>query len=212
MLKSETKDAKDKVEKWMACPVVATDYPGLAYLCTLNELLVVERVDALHEVISKTRRVGYTIYNNAGEKVFLAVKELQKQERFTIKVFNNYGNEIIQVKKPTKLFFNNVLVWAPPGNFVGSVEQDKCWSQNYVMKNRSGEPILKLKAQKVFKFVYDIMSGEEKIGTIMSKWEISNVNEYKFGVTFPITMSVEEKSVLLGACFLMDCLKCNKCC
>ncbi|KAJ0171177.1 hypothetical protein K1T71_013376 [Dendrolimus kikuchii] len=190
---------------WMPCPQNEIDLPGLAYFSPLDELIIARKKDALHDVIGK-KGTGYTIFNKNGQKVFLAVQE-QRCKKFDLKIFNIYGNEVIEVKKPFKCCFNSVLVWAPPGNFVGSVKQVKSCKNTFIVKNNVGEIVLKLKANGLFHFVYQIMLADEKIGTV-NKWRNAEVGNVKqFGITFPVDLNVTDKAVLLGACFLIGFLK-----
>lgn len=192
-------------EKWMSCPKIDTELPGLAYICPLNELIIAKKLDALHKVIGK-KGVGYTIFNNEGQKIFLAVRE-KSCRRFQVKIFNFYGNEVIEIKKPNHCL-NKVLVWAPPGNFVGYVKQIRTCANTFLVKNSSKEVIVKIKAQCFLGCVYDVLSGDELVGNIKKQWNVKALLNYdNFGVSFPVEMNMCDKAVLLGACFLIGYLK-----
>lgn len=192
--------------QWMPCPKNEIDFPFLAYLCPLDELIVARKKDTLHNVISKSG-VGYTLYNRSGQKVFLAVQE-QRCRKFDLNIFNVYGNEVIVVKKPWKCCANTVYVWAPPGNFVGSVIQTKPYKNTFTVENDTGKEILKIKSKGLMRFVYQIMLANENIGTVSNEWRIAEVRNVKhFGISFPVNMNVMDKAVLLGACFLIGFLK-----
>lgn len=201
----------EKKKSWMSCPNVDTEYPGLAYLCPLDEIIVTEARDALHDLLGDSAQISYTIFNNRGQKIFIAVR-IQGCRKFTIKVYNIYGNEVIEVKRPFALCFNRVLVWAPPGNFVGSVKQ-RC--HKYAVRNESGVTILNIRMQGPLELVYNIryVCGLEPIGVIKQKWNLPKVGHdvgqdvKNFGVSFPGQLNVQDKAVLLGACFLIGCLK-----
>ncbi|XP_059047219.1 phospholipid scramblase 2-like [Achroia grisella] len=181
---------------WMPCPNIHIEYPGLAYICPLDEFIVAENVDSLHNVIGKNH-TSYTVFNKLGQKVFLAVKN-KHCRRFDLKIFNYYGNEVIQVKRPFRLCLNRIVVWAPPGYYVGSVEQTTC--RNFQIKNKHGEVVVKIKAKGFFHFVYDISSRDEVIG-IGTKWMVLDVKNFR--ITFPVDIDVGDKAVILGACFLL---------
>ncbi|XP_073958648.1 phospholipid scramblase 1-like [Choristoneura fumiferana] len=200
--------AKNK-EKWMACPVDFVEFPGLAYIYHLNELIISKKLDALHECFGKIE-LGYTIYNKNGEKVFLAVR-YHLDQTFLMKIFNHYGNEVINIKisKPSAWFCNKALVWAPPDNYVGAVEQrptikDKfTFADKFLVKNSQNEVVLDIIANGVNNFVYSLNSCGEEVGVIMEKWGGGK----NFGVSFPEDLRVGDKAVVLGACFLIGCLK-----
>ncbi|XP_045779654.1 phospholipid scramblase 2-like [Maniola jurtina] len=184
-----------KREEWMPCPKVDIDYPGLAYLCSLDELILVEETHKLHDLIGLRRKdTSYTIINNQGQKVFLAVQK--GKYKFEIRIYNVYGNEIIKVNRPYSWCLNKALIWAPPGNFVGSVQETKSCLKTYLVKNHLGEKVLKIKARGFTKDdVYSIFSQSEVVGLVTTRW--------RYAVSFPIEMDVPIKCILLGACFLI---------
>lgn len=198
-------------KKWMTCPTNNFTYPGLAFLVPLDQLVVVEELDALHQIIAK-QPLGHTIYNKAGEKVFISIKK-QQHKKFAISIYNIYGNEVIELKKPYPLFFDRVLVWAPPGNFIGSVVTRRgCLPKKFTVKNRDGKAVFKINPKQ--RTTYDIFSinTKEVIGLMMRNWNLPTIVE-DINVTahFPATIDVNEKVAILGACFLLDSLDCKEC-
>ena len=130
--------------------------------------------------------------------------------KFYVKIFNNYGNEVIHVKRPYQFCANRVLVWAPPGNFVGSVKELKFCHNTYIVKNQTGKSVLKIIAEGIFQFVYKIymVYGGRAIGIVKKQWELAAVvNVKNFGVSFPAELDFRDKAVLLGALFLIGYLK-----
>ncbi|XP_039761189.1 phospholipid scramblase 2-like [Pararge aegeria] len=191
-MKSTTHSDVERKE-WMPCPKANTDFPGLAYLCPLNELIVAEENDNLHNLIG-LKDIGYTIFNNQGQKVFLAVQK--GKYKIEIRIYNCYGNEIIKVEKPYAWCLNKALIWAPPGNFVGSLHETRSCLKTYFIKNHVGEKVLKIKA-RAFRnnSGFSILSNNEKVGEVTTRW--------RYSVSFPIEMDVPVKCILLGACFLI---------
>ncbi|XP_072945971.1 phospholipid scramblase 2-like [Epargyreus clarus] len=192
---------------WMPCPKIEMTHPGLAYFCPLDKLIVIAKLDPLHELIGEAD-VGYTIFNNEGQKVFLAVQE-NKDQKFNIKMFNVYGNEVVELKKRFKLCFNKIHIWAPQGNFVGSAEEVWSCVKNFVVKDSLQKSILKIQPREIpYQQDYDIICDGEKVGLVTNRWRFRSIlNMKSFGVSFPICMSVEYKVLLLGATFLIGCLK-----
>ncbi|XP_034836903.1 phospholipid scramblase 1-like [Maniola hyperantus] len=185
-----------KREEWMPCPKVHVDYPGLAYLYSLDEFILVKKTDKLHDLIGlRSKDTSYTIINNQGQKVFLAVQK--GKNKFEIRIYNVYGNELIIVNKPYSWCLNKALIWAPPGNFVGSVQETKSCLKTYIVKNHLGEKVLKLiKARGFTKDeAYNVFSQNEVVGLVTTRW--------RNAVYFPIEMDIPIKCILLGACFLI---------
>ncbi|XP_045519489.1 phospholipid scramblase 1-like [Pieris brassicae] len=185
---------KTQEDQWMPCPQIETKYPGLAYLCPLNKLIVAKKRDSLHNLFGNDI-IGYTIYNGQGQKVFLAVQ--RKETKKEIKIFNSYGNEVIHLQRRT-FCFNKLLVWTPPGRFVGSVHS-KCL--RVFIKNYRGD-VLKIKPRGVFCCARDIFSEGERIGEVAPRNCLHSIKN-GVSVVFPFELDVELKSILLGACFLI---------
>ncbi|CAH0403598.1 unnamed protein product [Chilo suppressalis] len=189
------------VDGWMSCPKTIIEHPGLAYLCYLNEIIVTKKLDALHKIIGKAD-VCYTIYNNEDQKVFVGVKRTGCKS-FAVKFFNNYGNEVIVIKKPFAFFANRAQVWAPPGNYVGCVEK-KFATNTFLVKNRNGDKVLNVKSQSSCCSDYDVLQNDELVGHI-KRWTVNSmpITSTDFAVSFPAQMDINNKVILLGACFLI---------
>lgn len=186
----------------MECPQVETDLPTLAFFYPLDELIIAERRDDLHDLIGLSG-VGYTVFNNKGQKVFLAVLEKQ-YKKFDIKIFNHYGNEVVHVKRPFHFCTKEVLVCAPPGDLVGSVKEVRTRWKTYIVKNRFEKDVLKIVPAGVFNYMYNIqlMYGGSVVGVIRKHCDVATLLDMKhFAVSFPIELDVRDKAVLLGACF-----------
>ncbi|XP_047037434.1 phospholipid scramblase 2-like [Helicoverpa zea] len=203
------KNEVEDITPWMTCPNVPDEtIPGLAFVYPLDQLIIAEKRDVLHDLIG-TSGIAYTIFNRGGQKVFLAVLT-KRFQAFNVKIFNNYGNEVINVEKPFKIFANKVLVWAPPGNFVGSVQKCLSCIDTYSVKNQVGKKVLKIRAEGMFHYAYKVflVYGNRSIGVVQDKLPTTMVFDVKnFGVTFPPELDVKDKTVLLGASFLIACSK-----
>ncbi|KAJ8707522.1 hypothetical protein PYW08_010774 [Mythimna loreyi] len=189
---------------WMQCPAIDPDHiPGLAFVYPLDQLIVAKKRDSLHNIIGSTG-VAYTIFNSGGQKVFLAVLK-KKFRQFDVRIFNNYGNEVINVKRPFSWCAKQVLVWAPPGKFLGSVHEERKCISTYIVKDERGKDLFQIRAAGICRYVYKVSFvpciGRE-FGKMHSGFPVVNVKK-NFGVTFPRESNVTDKAVLLGACFLI---------
>ncbi|XP_045539795.1 phospholipid scramblase 2-like [Papilio machaon] len=194
-------DTENVKEQWMPCPLVEREYPGLTYIYALDKIIVTNKLDALHEVIGVNGNC-YTIYNNQKQKIFLAVQETPER-KYIIKIFNKYGNEVIQVKKHGGFCVNRVLVFAPPGNFVGSVEKLLTCLNAFRVKNHTGEVFLQVKPRHRSCSKYDILSNNNTIGLMTKNDDCTKSENQSISATFPVEMEIGQKAVLIGACFLI---------
>uniref|UniRef100_A0A671QBL3 Phospholipid scramblase n=1 Tax=Sinocyclocheilus anshuiensis TaxID=1608454 RepID=A0A671QBL3_9TELE len=160
----------------------------------------------------------YEIRNSMGQNVFYAVEEndcLTRQccgplRSFTIRVLDNFGQEIITVSRPLKcmswfvpcclqevICLDGKKIQAPPGN-----------------TNEHREPVLKLQGpfcgwSCLPDVDFEILTMDEvSIGKISKQWtgllREAFTDSDNFGIQFPMDLDVRMKAVMIGACFLID--------
>uniref|UniRef100_A0A673NEH5 Phospholipid scramblase n=1 Tax=Sinocyclocheilus rhinocerous TaxID=307959 RepID=A0A673NEH5_9TELE len=171
----------------------------------------------------------YEIRNSMGQNVFYAVEEndcLTRQccgplRSFTIRILDNFGQEIITVSRPLKCmscFFPCCLqeleIQAPPGNTVGYVlQQWHPFLPKFTIENEHREPVLKLQGpfcgwSCLPDVDFEILTMDEvSIGKISKQWtgllrEVFTDSD-NFGIQFPMDLDVRMKAVMIGACFLI---------
>uniref|UniRef100_A0A8C2FYN4 Phospholipid scramblase n=1 Tax=Cyprinus carpio TaxID=7962 RepID=A0A8C2FYN4_CYPCA len=172
----------------------------------------------------------YEIRNSMGQNVFYAVEEndcLTRQccgplRSFTIRILDNFGQEIITVSRPLKCmscFFPCCLqeleIQAPPGNTVGYVlQQWHPFLPKFTIENEHREPVLKLQGpfcgwSCLPDVDFEILTMDEvSIGKISKQWtgllREAFTDSDNFGIQFPMDLDVRMKAVMIGACFLID--------
>lgn len=108
-----------------------------------------------------------------------------------------------------------MIVSAPPGNIVGTVQQE--WSifcPSFTIRNPVGDVVLRIEGPFCTMSIcgdveFKVMSadGEHQVGRISKQWsglmrEMFTDTDY-FGITFPMDLDVKMKAVMMGACFLI---------
>ncbi|KAL9908488.1 phospholipid scramblase 2 isoform X2 [Glossina fuscipes] len=218
---------------WMIMPAGIPNCPrGLEYLTTVDQLLVKQKVELLEAFTGFETNNKFSIKNALGQKVYYAVEENDCCTRnmcgpsrpFDMKIFDNYRNEVIHMHRPLACSsclcmccLQSIEVSAPPGNVIGSVEQE--WSicaPSFRIKNQLDEVVLRIEGPIcTFSLCGDVefnimsLTGEN-IGKISKQWsglarEIFTDADF-FGITFPLDLDVRMKAVLLGATFLIDAM------
>lgn len=218
---------------WMIMPAGIPNCPrGLEYLTTVDQLLVKQKVELLEAFTGFETNNKFSIKNALGQKVYYAVEENDCCTRnmcgpsrpFDMKIFDNYRNEVIHMHRPLACSsclcmccLQSIEVSAPPGNVIGSVEQE--WSicaPSFRIKNQLDEVVLRIEGPICTFSIcgdveFNIMSlTGENIGKISKQWsglarEIFTDADF-FGITFPLDLDVRMKAVLLGATFLIDAM------
>lgn len=207
-------------------------YPGLDYLTQVNQLLVHQKVELLEAITGFETNNKFSVKNTLGQKVYWAAEDNDcctrnccgPLRRFHLKVFDNDKHEVIHIRRPAAcdscLFpccLQSIIVYAPPGNIIGSVEQT--WSicyPRFVIKNANNETVLQIAGPMcTYSICGDVefniltLDGDE-IGKISKQWsglarELFTDADF-FGISFPMDLDVELKAVMLGACFLIDAM------
>uniref|UniRef100_A0A671QBJ7 Phospholipid scramblase n=1 Tax=Sinocyclocheilus anshuiensis TaxID=1608454 RepID=A0A671QBJ7_9TELE len=161
----------------------------------------------------------YEIRNSMGQNVFYAVEEndcLTRQccgplRSFTIRVLDNFGQEIITV---ICLDGKKLEIQAPPGNTVGYVlQQWHPFLPKFTIENEHREPVLKLQGpfcgwSCLPDVDFEILTMDEvSIGKISKQWtgllREAFTDSDNFGIQFPMDLDVRMKAVMIGACFLI---------
>uniref|UniRef100_A0A1A9W564 Phospholipid scramblase n=1 Tax=Glossina brevipalpis TaxID=37001 RepID=A0A1A9W564_9MUSC len=221
------------VSDWMIMPAGIPNCPrGLEYLTTVDQLLVKQKVELLEALTGFETNNKFSIKNALGQKVYYAVEENDCCTRnmcgparpFDMKIFDNFRNEVIHMHRPLACSsclcmccLQSIEVTAPPGNVIGSVEQE--WSictPSFRIKNQLDEVVLRIEGpictfSLCGEVEFNILSlTGENIGKISKQWsglarEIFTDADF-FGIIFPLDLDVRMKAVLLGATFLIDAM------
>nr|XP_029510662.1 phospholipid scramblase 1-like [Oncorhynchus nerka] len=204
--------------------------PGLEYLTQVDQLLIKQKVEFIEGIWLESKQQSYEVRNAMGQNVFYAVEEndcLSRQccgplRSFTIKVLDNFGQEVITVTRPLKCmscFFPCCLqevLQAPPGNTVGYVVQQwHPFSPKFIIENEHREAVLRLHGPFCgwsclpdVDFEIVTMDEVDKIGKISKQWtgllREAFTDADNFGIQFPMDLDVKMKAVMIGACFLVD--------
>lgn len=207
--------------------------PGLEYLSTIDQLLVQQKVELIEVITGFETNNKFNVKNTLGQKVYWAAEENDcctrnccgPLRRFNMKVYDIYQNEVMHMRRPaacTSCCFpcclQSIDVSAPPGNFIGRVEQT--WSvlyPHFSIKNANNETVLRIKGPFC---TWSICGGDvefkiftvndEEVGRISKQWsglarELFTDADF-FGISFPMDLDVNMKAVMLGACFLIDAM------
>jgi len=206
--------------------------PGLENLLQVDHLLVKQKVELLEAFLGCEGKNKYKILNSAGQELFKAKEDtdcctrncLGPNRPFDMEICDLGENEIIHLYRPwrcTSCFFPCFLqvleVYSPPGNLVGTVEQE--WSvcePKYSVKDAQGNVALTIEGPICTFTVcgsdveFKVLSpdGSTEVGKISKQWSGFLKETFTdadiFGINFPMDLDVRMKAVLLGACMLID--------
>uniref|UniRef100_G1KKS0 Phospholipid scramblase n=1 Tax=Anolis carolinensis TaxID=28377 RepID=G1KKS0_ANOCA len=197
----------------------------------IDRLLIHQRIEILEIITSFETCNRYEIKNDIGQRVYYALEEnnfctlfwLGAARPFTIKIFNNLGQEIIQLTRPLRCSkccypccLQKLEVQAPPGTPIGYVIQnwDLCLPK-FTLQNEAQQDILKIVGPCIVfscgsDIPFDLMSLDEEsnVGRISKLWggfvKEMFTDADDIGVQFPMDLDIKMKAVILGAVFLID--------
>uniref|UniRef100_A0A8D0L3N4 Phospholipid scramblase n=1 Tax=Sphenodon punctatus TaxID=8508 RepID=A0A8D0L3N4_SPHPU len=211
---------------WMpAIPPLPNCPPGLEYLSQVDQLLIHQQTELLEIVTPFETNNKYEIKNSLGQRIYFAAEQsgfLMRQwgssRSFTLRFFDNIGQEVMAVERPFNLLFSSLFqeleVQAPPGKPIGYVIQKSYnYAPEFAIQNEERIDILKLVGPCITCSCFEDTRFEvlnldgSSLGCISKQWsgfarEVFTDAD-NFGIQFPLELEVKMKAVLLGACFLI---------
>jgi uncharacterized protein YxjI len=185
----------------------------------INEdfLIIKQQVEWLESFTSYETENRYAILNQHGDEQYFAEERssfwarmfLPSQRPLDIEVFNNYGNQVMAIRKPFRFFVPEIKVYNENDKSV-SIVKKKFWSirRTFFVYDNSGNEIYKIIGPIFHPWTFKIMKDGKELGKISKKWSGIGKEMFTdadtFNVQFPNDASDEEKKIFVGATFLID--------
>ena len=134
---------------------------------------------------------------------------LCKAHAFTFYLLDKKGEEILCFKKHAGLFANKMEVLDASEDLLGSVQKHG-GSHHFQVQDAGGEVLYDVVGSASSPEIFSIRRGNVTLGRISKRptrfaEEGVSRNDH-FGIVFPLEAETSEKSILLGALFLIDLL------
>ncbi|XP_053160716.1 phospholipid scramblase 1-like isoform X2 [Hemicordylus capensis] len=227
---------------WMPAPtVVPLNCPsGLEHLAQIDQLFIHQHLEPMGMITGWLEIPNrYDLKNTLGQKIYFAAEEddcftlnccIPSVRPFTIKIFNNLDQEVIELRRPCKCccscFFwccnkctsclQELEVHAPPGTPIGYIKETchPCLPKLSI-QNEFKEEVLKIAGPCIMCVCckntnFEVMSrdGQYSVGRITKHWagclRETFTDADNFGVQFPMDLDVKMKAVIIGASILLD--------
>ncbi|XP_017753910.1 PREDICTED: phospholipid scramblase 2-like isoform X2 [Eufriesea mexicana] len=202
--------------------------PGLEYLIVLDHLFVRQKVELIEAFTRWETKNKYLVVNIGGETVFYVAKQSGICARFCMGryrscefyVMDSNQREVLRMVRPCRCdscccpcCLQELEVYSGD-TLLGSISQNwSLWRPSFSVRDASGETVLIIKGPWIqfcmdVKFKVKSADGVHRVGEIKKEW-CGTAREYftysnNFGISFPLDLDVKIKSVLLGACLLID--------
>jgi uncharacterized protein YxjI len=113
------------------------------------------------------------------------------------------------VERPFRFYFHHIDVKTPEGKLLGTVERQWSWIHRlFIVADAQGQEFCRLHGPLFHPWTFEIRQHDREVGKITKKWSgllkegFSDADN--FAAILPPQMTPEQKSVLLGAVFLID--------
>ncbi len=185
--------------------------------------LVVSQTKEWGEILSgfETRN-RYVILSELGDELYFAAEEkgslllrlfLKALRPFTIIVTRTDGSVVLRLERPFRFYFHKIDVRDAQGKLLGTVDREfSVVRRLYRVSDATGNMTCQLYGPILHPWTFQIRERfgdiEQESGKITKKWsgalkEVFTAAD-NFAIEMPPGKSVEAKSVLLGAVFLID--------
>jgi uncharacterized protein YxjI len=154
--------------------------------------------------------LGNELYVAAEEPGSLLLRWFLKALRpFSIVVANLQGNHLLRLARPFRFYFHQLDVYEASGKHLGTIQKRFSLIRRiYSVLDSTGQETCQLFGPILRPWTFKIRKREMEIGRISKKWsgllKEGFTDADQFGVSFPLELEMAEKSLLLGAVFLID--------
>ncbi|MFP4376179.1 MAG: phospholipid scramblase-related protein [Spirochaetales bacterium] len=160
-----------------------------------------------YEVVDGSGNVMFEAAEVGGS--FLARHFLRANRGFQIHVRTPGGQPFIRVARPFRFYFHEAVVFDSTDQQIGSMKREFSVTQKrYVLYDRHGRESLTLTAKLFHPWTFEITENEVSRGKITKRWSGLGKEMFtdadNFAVVFDGPLTSEQRSVLLGAVFLID--------
>ena len=160
----------------------------------------------------------YVVLDSTGKELYMAVEEvgnvvmrmfLKALRPFEISVRSYDGKLGLRVNRPFRFYFHRLEVFDAQGQILGAVQrQFDLLRRVYLILDKSGNEIFQLFGPIFHPWTFEIKKDGVAKGKIVKKWsglvKEGFTDADNFGIVFPQGCNVVQKSLLLGAVFLID--------
>ena len=154
---------------------------------------------------------GRQLYWAAEESSMLARWFLKSLRPFAMHILNPQGALVLKFTRPFRFFLHEISISDMSGKYLGMIKQKfSIFSRQFLVRDATGREVYKIYGPFFHPWTFRILKNEREIGKIQKRWSGLGKEMFtdadNFNIEFPREASVEQKSILLGALFLIDML------
>jgi len=163
----------------------------------------------------------YVIRDAAGNDALLAAEQssglmatllrvwLKAMRPFTMAIMTPAGQTVMMLKRPFRFIFHRLEITGPGGEPIGAVQKRWSWIRRiYDVQDAQGQVLFRLFGPMLKPWTFDVQKGDQTVGAIRKKWsgmlKEAFTDADNFGVELGPSLASNERTLLLGAVFLID--------
>ncbi len=194
---------------------------GLQNLAQANALIIRQQKEWGEILTGFETKNKYDVMDNLNNPLIEAQEEggsalttitrlfLKALRPFTMHLFSPQGAGLFKLTRPFRFYFHELDVCKSNGAPLGKIKRRFAILRRiYSVFDRNGNEIFELFGPLLHPWTFQIKKGGQELGKITKKWsglaKESFTDADNFGITFPKSIDLSQKAVLLGAVFLID--------
>ncbi len=185
---------------------------------SFNALAIQQKKEWGEIITDFETRNRYTVFSSDGNPLFLAAEEegsfllrwfLKALRPFSIRILDMQGESVLSLHRPFRFYFHVAEIFDNQGKLVGTIKRKfSILRRIYSVNDPSEQEMYQLFGPLFHPWTFNIYQDNREVGHITKKWsgllKETFTDADNFGITFPSDANTNQKSVLLGAVFLID--------
>ena len=185
---------------------------------SLNAIVIQQKKEWGEIITDFETKNRYAVFSPDGEELFFAAEEggsfllrwfLKALRPFKIRILDTQGKSVLSLHRPFRFYFHIVEIFDNQGKLVGTIKkQFSILRRIYSVNAPSEQEIYQLFGPLLHPWTFNIYQDDKEVGNITKKWsgllKETFTDSDNFGITFPPGADTNQKSILLGAVFLID--------
>lgn len=207
---------REKAEKKAQAGKANSSYE-LAGLNDSRKLLIRQRVEKVEVWLGLETRNRYSINSNLFEATEMSTSIGAVLSRlfignwrpFTIEINNREGRTALTLERPFRFYFHELEIFQATGELIGTVRRRfGIIRRHYIIYDAFDREVFTLLGPLLHPWTFNIFQNGIEDGKITKKWSglfketFSKADD--FSVEFPMNADTIQKTLLMGAVFLID--------